>query len=212
MKKIYFLIVFIFITPFLLSFLIKEVYNDVQPSLEGTQIIFKGVTALQSFRSQMDNLSGIGMSIKNPYFRNKKNITFSILSEDKQLLREITLNGMNIPDGDLIKIPFDILPNSKNKKYFLSVFSKDTENNEALEIFLTSKKTSWVGDFYINSEKQDSNFSFFTYHKSSNILTITTEIFTQLLKRLFADLPFAVFYLGLLGGLTFYLLRLKKAN
>ncbi len=212
MKKIYILILFIFVIPFLLSFLIKEIPNDVQPSLEGTQIIFKDLAVLQSFRPSMDNLSGIGMSIKNPYFRNKKDITFNILSENKQSLREVTINGLNIPDGDLIKISFDPVPNSKNKQYFLSILSKETTDNEAIEVFLTSKKTAWIGDLNINSEKQDSALSFITYHKSSNIFAVSFEIFTQLLKRLFTDLPFAVFYLIVIGGITFYLIRLKDTN
>lgn len=200
----------IILIPVLFSLFISEVPNDVQPSLEGTQIIYKDVWAQQLMKSEIDNLSGIGMSIKNPYFRNRKDLTFNLLSEDKQMLRTLTINGANIPDGDLLKIEFEPVVDSKDKKYLFELKAEDTKDNEALEVFLTSKKASWIEDLYINSEKQDSKLSFITYHKSPNIFVSTTEIFTQLFRRLFADLPFAIPYVLLTSGLTGYLIYFRN--
>lgn len=210
MKKIYLLVLCIFVLPFFLSFFIKEIPNDVQHSLEGTQIIYKDVNVLQAFKSEMSNLSGIGMSIKNPYLRNRKDLILDILSSDRKLLRTTTVNGASILDGDLRKIEFEPIVDSKDKNYFLSLSSKDTEESETLEIFLTSKKVSWIGDLYINSNKQDSTFSFITYHRPNNILTITSEIFIQWGERLLADLPFSIFYIILIGSLTSYLFFSKR--
>lgn len=204
-----FFIFSIILIPFLLSLFIKEIPNDSQPSLEGTQIIYKGVVVLQSFTSEIDNLSGLGMSIKNPYFRNRKDLTLNIL-DGKQVIRTITINGANIPDGDLLKIQFDPVINSDNKKYSFELIASNTPDGEALEVFLTSRKASWIGDFYVNSEKQDATLSFFTYHKPSNVLITSSEIFISLVKRLFADLPFAIFYIVLVGGLAGYLVYPRK--
>lgn len=200
----------IFLIPFLLTLFIKEIPNDVQPSLEGTQIIYKDTEALQSFKSAMNNLSGIGLSIKNPYFRNRKDLIFNILNFDKILIRTGKINGANISDGDLMKIQFDPINDAKNKEFFLELKALDTKDNEAFEVFLTSKKTAWIGNLYINSQKQDSNLSFFTYHKSTNIFVNSMEIFIQLFRRLFADLPFALFYLSLVVGLAGYLFFSKE--
>ncbi len=202
----------IFLIPLLLALFIKEIPNNGQPSLEGTQIIYKDVKTQQSFKSEMSNLSGIGMSIKNPYFRNKKDLVFKLLTEEKQIIRTVTVNGANIPDGDFIRINFEKIPDSKNKQYVLSLDSPNTESNESLEVFLTSQKVPWLDDFYVNSQKQPYKFSMNTYHKSSNIFTNATEIFSQMLKRLFADLPFALLYLGLIGALSSYFLYLHKKN
>lgn len=201
-----FIISAIFLIPLVLSVFIKEIPNDVQPSLEGTQIIYKDLNVSQNFKSELDNLSGIGISIKNPYFRNHKNLTVNLFSEDKKILQTKSINGANIKDGDLLNIQFDTIRDSKNKLFILELVSLDTESNEAFEIFLTSKKTPWVGDLYINSAKQSSSLSLITYHRS-NILTIPSGIFIQLFKRLFADLPFAIIYLMLIGILSVYLVK-----
>ena len=216
MRIVYISIIFVLfavlLLPFLLSFFIKDIPNDTQPSLEGTQIIYKEVTASQYFISKMNNLSGFGMSIKNPYFRNRKNLTLNLYSEDKKLLRTINLNGANIPDGDFIKIQFEPIRDSKDMKYYFQFLAPDTESSESPEVFLTSQKRLWVGDLYINSKKQDSNFSFIIYYKSSNLLTTSSEIFIQWGKRLFADLPFALFYSFLILSLSSYLVWHKLRN
>lgn len=200
-------IISIFLIPFLLSLFIKEIPNDVQPSLEATQIIYKDINARQAFKSEMDNLSGIGTSIKNPYFRNKKNLQMEISTEDNQTVRTINVNGANIPDGDFSIFMFEPIKESKNKRYFLSVSAPEAVNSDALEMFLTSQQPSWLEDFYVNSEKKDFKLSIVTYHKPANLFTIATGVLSQMLKRLVADLPFALFYFVVIGGLTGYLIK-----
>lgn len=216
MKIIYLPVVYILLSilliPFLLSLLIKEIPNDIQPSLEGTQMLTKDTILLQQFTSKMDNLSGIGTSIKNPYFRNKKDLILILYDEDKNLLKRITLNGANVADGDFIIIRFDPIIRSKDKKYSFELLAPDVENKEALEIFLSSQKPSWIGDLYINSQKNESKIPFITYHRPANLLSISSQIFIQWGKRLFADLPFAVLYVLLLVGLIGYLFYTKRSD
>lgn len=205
--SIFFVLFLIFILPLLLSFLLREIPYDIQPSLEGTQIVYKGVALSQQFMTNMANLSGIGMSIKNPYFRNKKSLIVNLQSDDKSTIRSINLNGANVQDGDFMKIQFDPISDSAGKKYYLEIFAPDSESQESLEIFLTTKKPSWLRDLAINGEIKDMALSMVTYHSSLNLLATPTQVFTNWGKRFFADLPFAVIYSLLIIGLTGYLLK-----
>lgn len=214
MRIVYISITFIFflflLIPFFLSFLIREIPNDIQHSLEGTQMIYKDFTVTQYFTSQLSNLSGIGTSIKNPDFRNRKDLILNLYSDDKSLVRTVNLNGANILDGDFIVIRFEPISNSKGKKYSIQFSAPESESSESLEIFLSSQKPSWIEDLYINANKSDSKIPFVTYHRPSNVLSIAREVFVQVLKRLFADLPFAISYILLIGILITYLFYLRK--
>ena len=216
MKLIYLTLVFILfiliILPFVLTFLIKNIPNASQPSLEGTQGIYKDITVIQYFISELDNLSGFGMSIKNPYFRNKNAIDFKIFSENKTLLRTISLNGSNIVDGDFVRINFLPIPNSKGKKYYFEVTALENESAVSLEIFMTSQAEKWTGGLYVNGNRTAYNFSFITYHRISNPLLVITEIYIQMIKRLFADLAFGLFYSCLIMLLTYNLIIFKKKD
>ncbi len=150
MKIVYLLGIFFLLIPLLLSFLIREIPNDIQASLEATQMISKDLVITQFFTSQMDNLSGIGTSIKNPNFRNHKKLLFNLL-EDKAILRTVVLNGSSISDGDFMKIKFEPISNSKDKKYSFQLSAPDATSEDSLEIFLTSQKPSWIGELYANS-------------------------------------------------------------
>ena len=209
MKIVYLLGIFFLLIPLLLSFLIREIPNDIQASLEATQMISKDLVITQFFTSQMDNLSGIGTSIKNPNFRNHKKLLFNLL-EDKAILRTVVLNGSSISDGDFMKIKFEPISNSKDKKYSFQLSAPDATSEDSLEIFLTSQKPSWIGELYANSSKSDLKIPFITYHKRSNLLSVSNTIFIQNIQKLFADLAFAVFYAILIGGLVGYLLHLNK--
>src|SRR3989344_7026524 len=107
-KQITVTIIFIFclvvLLPLGLTFGIKYVPSGTQPPLGNTQKIYKDVVLAQSFVSLESNLSGIGVSIKNPNFANKKNLNISLLDNENKLVRSIVLNGKNIGDGDFVKI------------------------------------------------------------------------------------------------------------
>lgn len=211
--KIY-LIIFIlaiFLIPFLLPFLIKEIPNDSQPSLEGTQMIDKDAKVTQFFISNMENLSGFGMSIKNPYYRNKKELELKIYDVDKILIRKVSINGINVPDGDFIILRFDPIKDSKDKRFSFELSAPDAESSESLEIFLSPQKRVWLGDLYLNNKKVDGVIPFVAYHKVDSFSTVIA-IFTQVTQRLFKDLPFTVFYTVLIGVLAGYLVYSRKAS
>jgi hypothetical protein len=202
----------IFLIPLILSFFIKEIPNDTQASLEGTRGIYKDSPVTQFFRSNRENLSGIGTSIKNPNFRNKKDLILNLYDSDKSVVRTVTRSGYTIPDGDFIILRFTPIKDSKNKTFYFTLSSPNSESNEAFETFLSSQKIQWIGDLYINSEKSESKIPFVLYHKPNNFLSAGLGIFGQFFRRFLTDIYFAIFYLIIVGGIVSYLVYSKKSS
>lgn len=126
MKKflIIFLIIF-FTLPGMLGFLIKDIPAFSQNSLDGTEKIYSGRKVSQEFRSDKNNLSIIGVSIKNPNLRDKNNLDMQIYSNGS-LVKTVTINGANIGDGAFIKFKFDPIIDSKDKSYLITFLSPDS--------------------------------------------------------------------------------------
>lgn len=193
------LIVFlVFILPALLSLGLRQIPDAYQPGLEGTQKIYEDISVAQSFISPSNNLNGIGVSLKNPLLENKKDIFFEIYDKDKIMLRRIILNGKNIADGNFIKLIFDPIPGSQNKKFIFILSAPSSSKNEALEIFLTNTKPFFSQDLTVKDEKQDGSISFVTFHKPKSIFLTWIDIYSNWIKRLIMDLNFFIFYTILL--------------
>lgn len=189
--------------PTILIYFIKETPNDFQPPLHSTEHIYSDLTIAQSFLSQQDNLSGIGMSIKNPNYINKKDIIIQIYDQDNQMIRNVSLNGAKISDGQLIKFKFDPIKDSKDKIYkFTLLAPQEGEQTKSLEVFLTYEIPNWSEGLYINNNLADSSISFVTYHHIENPLSNIFNIYTKWWYKLSGDLPFLIAYLVIFIGLA----------
>lgn len=208
-KEIYFTIIFvfllIFIIPVILIFGIKYIPSGTQPSLGNTKKIYKDITLSQSFISLQDNLSGIGVSIKNPNFANKKNATFQLLDSKEKVIRSINLNGQNIADGKFVKIIFEPIVDSKDNKFSWTFSSPESVFEDALEIFLTDDPPIWS----LDSEEV---LSYVTLHKVTNPFEVLTMILSGWISNLTNDRLFFVTYIVLVLSLftTLVYLKLKK--
>ncbi len=208
-KSLITIFIVLVIVPIILSLFLSEHTNASQPSLEGAQTISRDFSLRQYFYSSEDNLSGFGMSIKNPVFRNKKELIFELFDEQGQRVRNLTLNGANISDGDLLRIKFEPIAPSQNKKFSFSLSAPDADTSEALEAFITSNKAQWFDQLLINSTPSEFNISFNTYHSSGNVILNSLNIYLQFFMRLINDFPFGIGYLLLVGGLIGYLIKHK---
>ncbi len=113
--------------------------------MDGTQKIYGNLVISQSFISTTSHFAGIGVSLKNPHFANKKDIILSIYDKDNMLLREVVLNGRNIADGKFVKFRFEPIVLAANKEFTFSIKAPQTSEeeanrNEALEVFLSNTK------------------------------------------------------------------------
>lgn len=217
-KSVILTIVFIFILvtilPIGLTFGIKYIPGAKQPSLGNTKSIYEEFTLSQSFISVKDNLAGIGVSIKNPNFANKKDTFVSIYDGDNKVIRSITLNGQNIADGKFVKIFFEQIEDSSGKKFTWSISSPTSNFNDALQIFLTENKPDWSLEFKVDGKLTDESLSYVTLHKRKNLTEVATQVFSGWMNKLVGDFVFLITYslmiLILLGSMLY--LNSKKES
>lgn len=211
MKLIYttcFLIIFLMFLPAILIYFIKEAPNDFQPPLHSTEHIYADSTTSQSFLSYENDLSGIGISIKNPNLQNQKDIILQIYDQDNQLIRNVSINGSKIHDGQLVKFKFDPIKDSKDRVFkFTLQAPQEGEQTKSLEVFLTYEIPNWSRGLYINNNLSDASISFVTYHHIESPLLNIFNIYTKWWYKLSGDLPFLISYLTIFIGLMVLLTR-----
>lgn len=208
-KEIYLTIIFvfllIFIIPVILVFGIKYIPSGIQPSLGNTKKIYKDINLSQSFISLQDNLGGIGVSIKNPNFANKKKASFQLLDSEKKVIRSVILNGQNIADGKFVKILFEPIQDSKGKEFIWTFSSPESIFEDALEIFLTENPPVWSFDL-------DDVLSYVTLHKVTKPFEVLKIISSGWINNFVKDTAFCITYTLLLFSLfgSLIYLKLKK--
>lgn len=192
--SIIFVLILVFIIPAILSFGIKYIPSGTQPSLGNTKKIYGEIVLSQSFISEKDNLSGIGVSIKNPNFANKKEARVNIYDGEEKLIRTIVLNGQNIADGKFVKILFEPISGSKDKKFSWVISSPESVFEDALEIFLTNDSPSWSLDLKVSNQLEDGGLSYVTLHKVVNSTEVLGMILSGGINNLVQDKPFFITY------------------
>ena len=204
-----FVIILVFIIPAILSFGIKYIPGGTQPSLGNTKKIYGEIVLSQSFISGKDNLSGIGVSIKNPNFANKKEARVNIYDDEEKLIRTVALNGQNIADGKFVKIIFEPIPSSKDKKFSWVISSPESVFEDALEIFLTDNPPLWSLDLKVSGQMEDGGLSYVTLHKVVNSTEVLGIIISGWISNLVKDTTFFVTYTLLILSLFLTLIYLK---
>lgn len=215
-KLVIFTTIFVFmlitLLPISLTFGIKFIPGGIQPSLGNTKSIYEQFTLSQSFISPKDNLAGIGVSIKNPNFANKKQAFVNIYDSDNRVIRSATLNGQNIADGKFVKIFFDPIYDSGSKKFTWSIASPTSNFDDALQIFLTKNKPEWSLDFKVGEKLTEESLSYVTLHRPKNLTEVAVKVLSSLVNRLVGDKTFFITYflviLILLGSVIY--LSFKK--
>lgn len=195
------------ILPLTLTFAIRLIPGGVQPPLGNTVKIYDQFVYSEFFISPQDYLTGIGISIKNPNFANKKNAVLNLYDDGNKLIRSVILNGQNIADGKFVKILFDPIINSKDKKFTWSMISAESTFDDALELFLTDKKPSWSLDFKINEKISEGGLSYVTLHRPSSYIEVLDKVINGFISKIKGDNIFFLIYglliLSLVGALYF---------
>lgn len=202
----------IFIFPLGLTFLIKNISSQIQPSLDSRFDIYDIQPLTQEVLITEDNFSGIALSIANPNLANKKDLEITVLSLDDQVLAQTKINGANIGDGAYPKILFTPILNSKNQTYKIKFLTPDTSVSEAklrqsLGLYLTYQKTSWLKQMSIAGEPEESRtVALITFTKPQNPFFLMSQVVLSLWQRFLADPIFSLFYFILILSLVSFLL------
>ncbi len=214
MLSVLFTLSLISVVPIVLSLGIKLIPDRVQPPTEQSEAIYQDKVVIQSFIAREDNLTGIGVSIRNWVLQNKKDIHLELYDKDNKLLRRSTLSGKNIQDGSFMKFQFEPLADSKDKKYTFVFKAPDALESDSLRILYTSKSVEGATDFMARGEQREGAVSFVAFHKPNNPLSLTLGIYLNLFNRLIADTLFFVFYtitiISLVSGILF--LQFKRVK
>lgn len=175
----------LFILPILMIIPIKMVPSGDQPGYGdmGRVSVYRLRDFKQVFISKDNNLTAIGTTIKNPNLKNKKDIIFKLYEENNNLVRTIILNGFNIGDGDFVKIVFEPILDSKNKKYYFVISSPTAGEEEIIELFLI-KPTNEVLEYSYDKETKLGGIPMVTFHKPEGFLKNTITIFSNIVSKL----------------------------
>jgi hypothetical protein len=133
--------------------------------------------------SKNKNLTSVATTIKNPNLHNKKDINFNLYDMDNNLVRSVVLNGFNIGDGDFVKIIFDPIVDSSNKKYYFTLESSSAGEEEIIEIFLTAK-TDEILEYVYDGETKPGGAPIVTFHKPDSRLETIKLIYINLFSKL----------------------------
>ncbi|EKD94542.1 MAG: hypothetical protein ACD_26C00034G0077 [uncultured bacterium] len=175
----------ILVLPILMIVPIKMVPSGDQPGYGdmGRVSVYGLRDFKQVFLSKDNNLTAIGTTIKNPNLKNKKDIFFKLYEENNNLARTVVLNGFNIGDGDFVKIVFEPILDSKNKKYYFAIASPTAGEEEIIELFLI-KSTNEVLEYTYDEETKPGGIPMVTFHKPNSKWETIKSVYLNLFSKL----------------------------
>lgn len=169
--KLFILILLIIILPGLTLLSLKKV-TGLKQTNEGKVLFFYGDKNYSyTFISPEDNLNSVVLKLKNILIKNSEVVKFSLLDKRMQPIRNIDINGSNIPDGDLVRFAFEPISNSKGKEY---------------TIFLSSPKSTEEKSIGIHTDPEN-NPVLITYHQTTSKISLISKIYQDFILRVFAD-------------------------
>lgn len=145
-----------------------------------------------SFISPKEKLNSVILKMWNLSIENNKPIYFKLLS-DQTTIRQLTLNDVNIGNGDMVRFTFPEIIDSKNKRFTLVLSAPDTKNDDVLGVYTNSSDYPVI----------------ITYHTLSSRLQLILSTYKHFITRMLADKAFVVGWLLLSGSIVFVIKRLN---
>ncbi len=179
------ILVLLFGTPAILASLIKMIPANEQPGYGqmGRVSVYGDRTFTQYFISKQKNLTSVATTIKNPNLHNKKDVFFKLYDMENKLVRSVTMNGFNIGDGDFVKIVFEPIVDSENRKYYFTLSSPSAGEEEIIEIFLTAK-TQEILEYIYDEETKEGGAPIVTFHTPDSRLETIKSVYSNLFSKL----------------------------
>jgi hypothetical protein len=177
----------VFVAPAILSAALPMIPAGVQPGYNPNMrlSIYSDRVFVQKFTSKINNLTAIGLSIRNPNLKNQSDVIFNIYNLDGTLLRGITISGRNLEDGSFIKLVFPPIADSLNKEYLFSLSTPGAGAEETIEVFLTSMPgESGIIDYSYDGETHSGGTPIVLYGKPESKLATITSVYTSWLSKL----------------------------
>lgn len=145
-----------------------------------------------SFISPKEKLNSVILKMWNLSIENNKPIYFKLLS-NQTTIRQLTLNDINIGNGDMVRFSFPEIIDSKNKRFTLVLSAPDTIKDDVLGVYTNAF------DYPV----------MITYHTPSSKLKLIFDVYNNLGIKILADKTFFVIWLLLLSSTVFLIKSLK---
>jgi len=184
----------VFVTPCLLAFGVRYTKGVEEESSGVVKSVYQNEVLSKSFKTDPRNLTGVGIGIKNPDLRNKKDIFLAVYTQDGSLIRESVVNGKVIPDGEFIKFMFNPIPATSGGEVRFVLSAPSASSSDALEIYLArNNKEPAITPLY----------------QVDSVPGLLISTYSGWAEKLLADRTFAAAYLVVLGSLSITLLARK---
>lgn len=177
----------VFIVPVVLSMSLKMVPANVQPGFnyDVRLSIYRDRVFTQKFISKTANLTALGMSIRNPNLNNKAAIILNLYDMAGNIIRSVTISGMNLEDGSFTKFIFDPITDSLGKEYLFTIASPDAGPEETIELFIIgSDSSSGIIEYSYMGETYDGGTPIVSYNKPLSRWQTVRKIYSNLISRL----------------------------
>lgn len=177
----------VFLVPVVFSAGLKMIPLNFQPGLnyDVRLSIYRDRVFVQKFTSKENNLTAIGMSIRNPNLKNKSDIYFVLQNLDGSIVRSTTINGMNLEDGSYIRFAFDPISDSLGKEYIFSLSSPGAGPEETIELFtIDADDPSGIIDYSYMGESFSGGTPIVQYVKPVSKMKTIKEVFSNFISRL----------------------------
>ncbi len=177
----------VFVVPALLSLFIPMIPSGVQPGYDSNirLSIYSNLVFVQKFISKTNNLTAVGLSIRNPNLKNQSEVIFNIYSLDGTLLRGVTINGRNLEDGSFIKFIFPPILDSLNKEYLFSLSSPGAGAEETIELFIIKEGgESGIIEYSYGGGNHPGGTPIVIYSKPDSKFSVIKSVYSNWLSRL----------------------------
>jgi hypothetical protein len=136
--------------------------------------------------AKTNNLTAIGLSIRNPNLKNRKDVIFSLYDSGGTLARTVTINGMNLEDGSFIKFVFPPIAESVGKEFSFTISSPGAGPEETIEVFIINSREALSGitEYVYLEETFEGGTPIVTYSKPESKLSTVKEVYSNWLSRL----------------------------
>jgi hypothetical protein len=181
------------LSPFLISLGIRELPKSNQKPFGDHRKVYEDAIYKTGIVGEEDNMLAIGLSFRNFNLKNKKDVSL-VLLQDKVEIRRAVVNGASIDDGRLVKFRFAPVADSKGKSYEIEVSSRDSSNEDALQV-------------YFESTGLNMNYQLFYKPK---YLSIITDVYRGWFRKIASDKLFCGVYTILILGLGIVIIKSKN--
>jgi hypothetical protein len=172
-----------------LSLLIKRLPDVGQAVTEKELWIYKDHPVSQTVIPTHNGLNVVVLYLRNVSLRNQDPFTFTLTTSDHQMLRQISLTGYNITDGNSVRLQFPPIPDSKNQTYIITLSSPTPDISTAIGVGYNSHSDSYREGTATAENITGGDLTFQLYYFPQNRLTAIFDTLENV-SRLILNLKF----------------------